>query len=285
MIEHSMSTASQPSAAGALERFIPGPALQRFRTVAVMPAYNAAATLRHTVGDIPAGSVDEVILVDDCSRDETAKIARELGLTVKVHERNTGYGGNQKTCYRLALDSGADFIVMIHPDYQYDSRLIPVAVEILRLGICDCVLGSRIRTRHETLAGGMPVYKYLANRFLTIVENVALGQNLGDFHSGFRAYSRKVLETIPFERNSNDFVFDSQFLAQAVSFGFKVGDIPVPVRYFAEASSINFRRSLKYGLATLGVLARYWLHRLRIWRSPLFQPREEKSGAPAASSG
>jgi hypothetical protein len=174
---------------------------------------------------------------------------------------------------------------MIHPDYQYDSRLIPVAVEILRLGICDCVLGSRIRTRHETLAGGMPVYKYLANRFLTIVENIALGQNLGDFHSGFRAYSRKVLDTIPFERNSNDFVFDSQFLAQAVSFGFKVGDIPVPVRYFAEASSINFRRSLKYGLATLGVLARYWLHRVRIWRSPLFQPREEKSGAPSVSTG
>src|SRR5262245_61421943 len=273
-IEQSMSTASQPSAAGALERFIPGPALQRFRTVAVMPAYNAAATLPHTVRDIPAGSVDQVILVDDCSRDETAKIARELGLTVEVHERNTGYGGNQKTCYRLALDSGADFIVMIHPDYQYDSRLIPVAVEILRLGICDCVLGSRIRTRAETLAGGMPVYKYISNRLLTIVENIALGQNLGDFHSGFRAYTRKVLETIPFERNSDDFVFDSQFLAQAVSFGFKLGDIPVPVRYFAEASSINFRRSLKYGLSTLGVLARYWLNRLRIVRSPLFAPRE-----------
>ncbi|MBI3865660.1 MAG: glycosyltransferase family 2 protein [Planctomycetia bacterium] len=239
-----------------------------------MPAYNAAATLRRTVGDIPPGSVDEIVLVDDCSRDDTVAVARELGLTVIVHERNTGYGGNQKTCYRRALDSGADFIVMIHPDYQYDSRLIPVAVEILRLGICDCVLGSRIRTRAETLAGGMPVYKYISNRLLTIVENVALGQNLGDFHSGFRAYTRKVLETIPFERNSNDFVFDSQFLAQAVSFGFKLGDIPVPVRYFAEASSINFRRSLKYGLSTLGVLARYWLNRLRIVRSPLFAPRD-----------
>src|SRR5262245_42586965 len=284
-IEQRMSTASQPSTAGALERFIPGPTLQRFRTVAVMPAYNAAATLPHTVRDIPAGSVDQVILVDDCSRDETAKIARELGLTVKVHERNTGYGGNQKTCYRLALDSGADFIVMIHPDYQYDSRLIPVAVEILRLGICDCVVGSRIRTRHETLAGGMPVYKYLANRCLTIAENIALGQNLGDFHSGFRAYSRKVLETIPFERNSNDFVFDSQFLAQAVSFGFKVGDIPVPVRYFAEASSINFRRSRRYGFATLAVLARYWLHRLKIWRSPLFESREANVVGPSTSTG
>jgi glycosyltransferase involved in cell wall biosynthesis len=280
-----MSAAAQSSAAGALERFIPAPAPQKFRTVAVMPAFNAGTTLRHTVGDIPPGSVDEVILVDDCSRDETAKIARELGLTVKVHERNTGYGGNQKTCYRLALDSGADFVVMIHPDYQYDSRLIPVAVEILRLGICDCVLGSRIRTRQETLAGGMPIYKYVSNRCLTIVENIALGQNLGDFHSGFRAYTRKVLETIPFERNSNDFVFDSQFLAQAVSFGFKVGDIPVPVRYFAEASSINFGRSLKYGFATLWVLARFWLNRLRIWRSPLFEPREAKAGAPSVPAG
>ncbi|MGE5194605.1 MAG: glycosyltransferase family 2 protein [Deltaproteobacteria bacterium] len=268
-----------------MERFIPEPAPQKFRTVAVMPAYNAAATLRHTVGDIPPGAVDEVILVDDCSRDDTAKIARELGLTVVIHERNTGYGGNQKTCYRLALESGADYIVMIHPDYQYDSRLIPVAVEILRLGICDCVLGSRIRTRRETLAGGMPLYKYLSNRFLTIVENIALGQNLGDFHSGFRAYSRKVLETVPFERNSDDFVFDSQFLAQAVAFGFRLGDIPVPVRYFAEASSINFRRSLKYGLTTLNVLACYWLHRLKLVRSPLFQPREAKPGAPSSSTG
>jgi hypothetical protein len=163
---------------------------------------------------------------------------------------------------------------MIHPDYQYDSRLIPVAVEILRLGISDCVLGSRIRTRAETLAGGMPIYKYVANRFLTIIENVALGQNLGDFHSGFRAYTRKVLETIPFERNSDDFVFDSQFLAQAVTFGFKLADIPVPVRYFAEASSINFRRSLRYGLATLWVLAQFWANRLGLVRLKLFAPRE-----------
>lgn len=274
-----MTTIPSASPQDALARFIPEPAPQKFRTVAVMPAYNAAATLRYTVGDIPPGTVDEVILVDDCSRDDTVAVARELGLTVIVHERNTGYGGNQKTCYRRALDAGADFVVMIHPDYQYDSRLIPVAVEILRLGICDCVLGSRIRTRKETLAGGMPIYKYISNRFLTFVENVALGQNLGDFHSGFRAYSRKVLETIPFERNSNDFVFDSQFLTQAVSFGFKLGDIPVPVRYFAEASSINFRRSLKYGFATLGELARFWLNRLKLIRSPLFQPRDANSDA------
>lgn len=269
-----MSSVDEAPAQNALARFIPAPAPDKFRTVAVMPAYNAAATLRQTVGDIPPGAVDEVVLVDDCSRDDTVAVARELGLTVIVHERNTGYGGNQKTCYRQALDSGADYIVMIHPDYQYDSRLIPVAVEILRLGISDCVLGSRIRTRAETLAGGMPVYKYISNRILTIIENIALGQNLGDFHSGFRAYSRKVLETIPFERNSDDFVFDSQFLAQAVSFGFKLADIPVPVRYFAEASSINFRRSLRYGLATLWVLAQFWANRLGLARLKLFAPRE-----------
>jgi glycosyltransferase involved in cell wall biosynthesis len=235
-----------------------------------MPAYNAAATLRRTVADIPAGSVDEIVLVDDCSTDNTVDVARELGLTVIQHERNLGYGGNQKTCYRHALQAGADVVVMIHPDYQYDSRVIPVAVEILRLGICDCVLGSRIRTRREALAGGMPRYKYVANRLLTITENIALGQNLGDFHSGFRAYRRRVLETIPFEANSNDFVFDSQFLAQAVYFGFKLGDIPVPVRYFAEASSINFRRSLRYGLATLHVLNTYWAHRIGLFKSRLF---------------
>jgi len=269
-----MSSVDEARAQNALARFIPEPAPDKFRTVAVMPAYNAAATLRQTVGDIPPGAVDEVVLVDDCSRDDTVAVARELGLTVIVHERNTGYGGNQKTCYRRALESGANYIVMIHPDYQYDSRLIPVAVEILRLGISDCVLGSRIRTRAETLAGGMPVYKYISNRILTIIENIALGQNLGDFHSGFRAYSRKVLETIPFERNSDDFVFDSQFLAQAVTFGFKLADIPVPVRYFAEASSINFRRSLRYGLATLWVLVQFWANRLGLARVALFAPRE-----------
>jgi len=240
------------------------------KTVVVMPAYNAAATVERTVADIPAGAADEIILVDDCSRDNTVEVARGLGLTVFPHERNLGYGGNQKTCYRLALASGADYVVMIHPDYQYDARLIPVAVEILRLGICDCVLGSRIRTRQEALEGGMPFYKYIANRCLTIVENVALGQNLGDFHSGFRAYRREVLETLPLENNSNDFVFDSEFLAQAVYFGFKIGDIPVPVRYFDEASSINFRRSTRYGLATLGVLMKYLAHRLRLHQSPLF---------------
>jgi glycosyltransferase involved in cell wall biosynthesis len=242
------------------------------RTIAVMPAYNAASTLHRTVGDIPPGTVDQIILVDDCSRDNTVQVARDLGLTVIEHTQNRGYGGNQKTCYRHALDAGAEYIVMIHPDYQYDSRVIPIAVEILRLGICDVVLGSRIRTRKEALAGGMPRYKYISNRGLTIVENMALGQNLGDFHSGFRAYRRAVLETIPYERNSDDFVFDSQFLAQAVHFGFKLGDIPVPVRYFDEASSINFSRSVKYGLSTLNVLVKFWANRLGLSKNPLFQP-------------
>ena len=248
-----------------------GALLPKGKTIAVMPAYNAAKTLERTVADIPRGSVDEIVLVDDCSQDNTVEIAERLGLTVIRHEKNLGYGGNQKTCYRHALEAGADYVVMIHPDYQYDSRVIPVAVEIIRLGICDFVMGSRIRTRHEALAGGMPRWKYVANRCLTLTENIVLGQNLGDFHSGFRAYRREVLETIPYLKNSNDFVFDSEFLAQAVHFGFKLGDIPVPVRYFDEASSINFRRSVTYGLSTLGVLGKYWLRQLGVYRSPLFE--------------
>ncbi|MFK7818734.1 MAG: glycosyltransferase family 2 protein [Planctomycetaceae bacterium] len=238
-----------------------------------MPAYNAASTIQRTLADIPDGSVDEVILVDDCSKDDTVTIARDLGLTVIEHETNKGYGGNQKTCYTEALKRGADIVVMIHPDYQYDSRVIPVATEIIRLGICDVTLGSRIRSRAEVLDGGMPLYKYIANRFLTTVENIALGQNLGDFHSGFRAYKREVLETIPWQRNSDDFIFDTQFLAQSVHFGFKLGDIPVPVRYFEEASSINFTRSSRYGLLTLWVMAQYWFNRLGV-KSDIFKPRD-----------
>jgi glycosyltransferase involved in cell wall biosynthesis len=243
-----------------------------YKIIAVLPAYNAESTLAATLADVPVGSVDEVILVDDGSSDRTVQVAREMGLTVIEHPENRGYGGNQKTCYRQALERGADIVVMIHPDYQYDSRIIPHAVGIIELGICDVVLGSRIRSRAEALAGGMPKYKYISNRILTAAENLALGQNLGDFHSGFRVYRRQVLEKIPFEANSNDFVFDSQFLAQVVHFGFRLGDIPVPVRYFPQASSINFRRSVKYGLSTLGVLGQYWLNRLGLWRSPLFQP-------------
>lgn len=247
------------------------------KTIVVMPAYNAAATVARTVRDIPTGSVDEIILVDDCSKDNTVEVAQSLGLTVVRHEKNLGYGGNQKTCYRIALEHGADYVVMVHPDYQYDSRVIPAAIDILKLGICDMMLGSRIRTRREALQGGMPIYKYISNRILTFTENVALGQNLGDFHSGFRAYTREVLETVPWEVNSNDFVFDSQFLAQSVYFGFKLGDIPVPVRYFDEASSINFRRSCIYGLATLRVLQQYWFRTLGLTRNKLFNKAAPKA--------
>jgi glycosyltransferase involved in cell wall biosynthesis len=249
------------------------PPRRRRRVVAVMPAYNAERTLAATLADVPAGSVDEIILVDDGSTDRTVQVARDMGLTVIAHPANRGYGGNQKTCYREALARGADVVVMIHPDYQYDSRLIPLAVGFIEADVCDVVVGSRIRSRAEALQGGMPVYKYLANRFLTFVENCALGQNLGDFHSGFRVYRREVLERIPFERNSEDFVFDTQFLVQAVHFGFRLGDVPVPVRYFDEASSINFRRSVVYGFGTLGVVGRYWMHRLGVRRTMFLNPK------------
>ena len=254
---------------------VPSPASPR--VMVVMPAYNAARTLERTLADIPPGSVDEILLVDDRSRDDTVAIARRLGLRVIEHDRNRGYGGNQKTCYAAALATPADIIVMLHPDYQYDSRVIPHLVAFLRLGICDVVLGSRIRTRREALDGGMPPWKYLANRLLTFVENVALGQNLGDFHSGLRAYRRAVLEQVPFERNSDDFVFDSQFLVQCVALGFKLGDVPVPVRYFDEASSINFRRSVRYGVGTLGALVGYWLHRLGVAHRPFLEPSPPRS--------
>src|SRR5262249_33014233 len=240
---------------------------RQHKIVAVLPAYKAGTKFAPTLADVPVGSVDEFVLVDDGSTDRTVQVAREMGLSVIQHPSNRGYGGNQKTCYRHALEIGADIIVMIHPDYQYDSRVIPHAVGIVELGICDIVLGSRVRSRREALDGGMPFYKYVSNRILTSLENVALGQNLGDFHSGFRVYRREVLERIPFDRNSNDFVFDTQFLVQTVRFGFRLGDIPVPVRYFDEASSINFPRSLKYGISTLGVVGQYWLDRVGLKRS------------------
>jgi len=236
----------------------------------VLPAYNAAATLKATLADIPKGCFKELILVDDCSRDNTVAIAKELGLTVVQHERNKGYGANQKTCYDLALERGADAVVMLHPDYQYDARLIPFFLGFLEMGICDLMLGCRIRTRRETLQSGMPMYKYLSNRALTIFENMVLGQNLGDFHSGFRCYTRELLETIPYHKNSDDFVFDSQLLAQAAYFGFRIGDAPIPCRYFKEASSINFVRSLTYGVQTVGTMAQFTLQKMKLARFDIF---------------
>jgi glycosyltransferase involved in cell wall biosynthesis len=247
--------------------------LGKAKVIAVMPAYNAEQTLAKTLADIPPGVVDEIVLVDDASHDRTVEVARSLGLTVVVHPQNRGYGGNQKTCYDEALKRGADIVVMIHPDYQYDSRLTPFLTGIVQLGICDMVLGNRIRTRQEALAHGMPVWKYLANRTLTFVENFLTGQTLGEFHSGFRAYSRKVLETIPYHRNSDGFVFDQQLIIQAVQFGFRLGDIPVPVRYMPEASSIQFWPSVIYGVQTLWTLLRWLLHRSGVGRDPLFEAK------------
>jgi len=256
------------------------------KTIIVMPAYNAERTVERIFRDIPQGCYSECILVDDYSRDRTCEVAESLGITVIRHEQNKGYGANQKTCYQAALDRGADFVVMLHPDYQYDARVIPATIDILKLGICDVILGNRIRTRAEALEGGMPMIKYLANRGLTLIENVCCAQNMGELHSGYRAYTRKVLEGIPFHRNSDDFVFDSQFLIQAVHFGFKLGDLPVPVRYFDEMSSINVSRASEYAILTLWTLVRWFTHRLRIWRHPIFMPVNVEVGdkEPAVSS-
>ncbi|MCB9358107.1 MAG: glycosyltransferase family 2 protein [Calditrichaeota bacterium] len=244
-----------------------------------MPAYNAELTIEKTLRSIPAGSVHEFILVDDCSKDRTVEVARSLGISVIPHETNKGYGGNQKTCYDAALAAGADVVVMIHPDYQYDGRITPAVVSLLKTGTVDVILGSRIRSRRETLEGGMPKYKYISNRALTIFENMMLGQNAGDLHTGFRAYAREVLETINYHANSDDFVFDSEFLAQSVYHRFRIGDVPIPTRYFDEASSINFRRSLKYGLETVKVMFKYKLAQWGLSKSSLFKDSARPSGS------
>jgi len=245
------------------------------KVIVVLPAYNAESTLEKTIADVPKDVVDDIILVDDVSTDGTVALAKKLGLTTIVHEANLGYGGNQKTCYREALARGADIVIMVHPDYQYDPRLCTHLAGLIADDICDFVLGNRIRTRREALGGGMPVWKYFFNRLMSITENLWTGQNLGEWHSGMRAYSRKVLETLPWEKNSDDFVFDQQFLHQAAFLRFRMGDVPAPARYFPEASSINFRRSLVYGLSTLGVMFWVLLARIGLWRHPLLRPKTE----------
>ncbi len=267
-------------------RFAPDVAQPRLtlpRVVVVMPALDAARTLAATLRDLPPGLAEEVLLVDDGSSDGTPELAESLGLTVVRHERRRGYGGNQKTCYRLALARGADVVILLHPDWQYDARMLPAMVEVLRLGICDVVLGSRVRSRREALDGGMPPWKYLANRLLTVTGNVVLGQNLGDAHTGLRAYTRRALETVAWERNSDDFVFDSQILAQCAACGLRIGDVPVPARYFAEASSIGAWRALRYGLGTLAALGGYALHRAGL-RARWLEPVAPPAGAAAASA-
>lgn len=242
------------------------------KVVVVMPAYNAAKTLERTYQDIPMEVVDHIILVDDVSRDQTVEIAQRLGLQTIVHVQNKGYGGNQKTCYVEALLAGADIVVMLHPDYQYDSTKVPELIAPIQTGQFDMMMGSRL-LGGGTLAGGMPLYKYISNRFLTIVENLALGQQLSECHTGFRAYHRRVLTTIPFLLNSDNFLFDTEVIAQTVAFGFKIGEIAVPTRYFAEASSVNFKNSVVYGLGTLKVMGQFLLNRLGLVKQPKFNKR------------
>jgi glycosyltransferase involved in cell wall biosynthesis len=237
------------------------------KKIIVLPAYNAARTLETTVASLPKGAFDGIILVDDNSSDGTYELARKLGLKAVRHPENRGYGGNQKTCYELALAEGADIVVMLHPDYQYDPQVIPFMTGIIEAGVCDVVLGNRIRTRAEALAGGMPVYKYASNRLLTVLENLAAGQNLGEWHSGLRAYSARALREVNWRENSDNFVFDSQFLFAAAFKGLRIGDIPVPAKYFPEASSIAFLASVRYGLGTLAAMAEYLLNRSGLART------------------
>ena len=237
----------------------------------VMPAFRAAATLRDTFEAIPAGSYQHILLVDDCSDDRTVDVATELGIPIIRHEVNRGYGANQKTCYEAALATDAGIVVMLHPDNQYDPRLVPVMVDVIRLGICDMVMGSRIRSRRQVLAGGMPRWKYFSNRASTLAENFLLGTALGDLHSGYRAYRRTVLETVPFRHNSDDFVFDQEFIMQARHFGFEIGEIPVPVRYFDDASSIDLKRSIAYGSGAVSCMLALSAHRAGIRNDSRFR--------------
>lgn len=241
------------------------------KIVVVMPAYNAAKTLPQTYAEVrDQGVVDKIILVDDRSRDDTVAVARSLGgIDVHEHEQNKGYGGNQKTCYRLALDAGADIVIMIHPDYQYTPKLIPAMASMIANGLHPCVLGSRILGGYS-LKGGMPVWKYIANRFLTFSENVLLGAKLSEYHTGYRAFSREILERIVLTNNSNDFVFDNQMLAQIFWHGFTIGEVSCPTKYFKEASSINLPRSIKYGLGCLATAAQFRLAKMGFGNSKLF---------------
>jgi glycosyltransferase involved in cell wall biosynthesis len=243
------------------------------KVVVVMPAYNAAKTLPQTYLEVQEQSlVDVIILVDDGSRDDTVAVARSLqDVHVHVHQANKGYGGNQKTCYRLALEAGADIVVMIHPDYQYTPKLIPAMVAIIANDLHPCVLGSRILGGYA-LKGGMPLWKYIANRLLTLVENILLGAKLSEYHTGYRAFSRTVLESLDLSGNSDDFVFDNQMIAQMLWHGFSIAEVSCPTRYFPEASSINFRRSVVYGVGCLRTAVAYRLAKMGIGKSPLFPP-------------
>jgi len=246
--------------------------IRKKKIVVVMPAYNAAKTVRDTYAEIPKDIVDQVILVDDASKDQTVKAAKKLGIKVIVHPKNRGYGGNQKTCYKAALASGADIVIMLHPDYQYTPKLIAPMAHLLASGLYDVVLGSRI-LGGQALQGGMPLYKYVSNRFLTLVQNILIGAKISEYHTGYRAFTREVLETVPIEKNSDDFVFDNQMLSQIHFFGFKIAEITCPAKYFPEASSINFLRSSVYGLGCLWTAVQFRLTKAKLVRFNLFTLR------------
>lgn len=256
------------------------------KIVVVMPAYNAALTLRRTYEEVVQQDyVDLVIVVDDASSDETSQIASSLqDVVLMVHERNLGYGGNQKTCYRLALEHGADVVIMVHPDYQYSPKLIPAMASMIGGGLYSCVLGSRILGGHA-LKGGMPLWKYAANRVLTFVENLFLGAKLSEYHTGYRAFSAELLSLLPLEANSDDFVFDNQMLAQIIWHGFTVAEVSCPTRYFAEASSINLPRSIRYGFGCLATTAQFILCRTGIARMRRFPRAKKGSGVGGRGSG
>jgi glycosyltransferase involved in cell wall biosynthesis len=246
--------------------------VERQRVVVVLPAYNAERTLERTCSEIPRDVVDEIILVDDASHDRTVEVARLLGIPTIVHPKNRGYGANQKTCYQAALERGADIVVMLHPDYQYPPRVIPSMVALLKSGLFDVVIGSRILVR-SALKGGMPLYKYAGNRCLTLAENALLGRKLSEYHTGFRAFTRDVLLKLPLLENSDGFVFDNEMLCQAIYFGFSVGEVSSPCRYFPEASSIGFASSVRYGLGVLRTGVLYRLNRWGLLRTPIFSPQ------------
>src|SRR5882724_11347298 len=252
------------------------------RIVIVLPAYNAEETLEATVGEIPE-IVDACILVDDSSRDGTVELAHQLALQVFMHDRNYGYGRNQQTCYREALSADADVVLMLHPDYQYTPLLVTAMASMVAYGVYDVVLGSRI-IGGTALRGGMPLYKYVSNRLLTAFENMFLGIKLSEYHTGYRAFSRKVLQELPFAENSDDFIFDSQMLAQCVYFGYRIGEVSCPTKYFPEASSINFRRSVKYGLGVVGVTLQFLLQKSGLGNFQFLQDKHERLDATYASA-
>jgi glycosyltransferase involved in cell wall biosynthesis len=252
------------------------------KIIVVLPAFNAGKTLTRTYGELPHPHIDEVLLVDDQSSDNTSLVSRELGIRTIIHDCNSGYGSNQKTCYRTALAMGADIVVMIHPDYQYPPSLVAPMASMIASGECDVVLGSRI-LGGNALQGGMPLYKYVSNRLLTFLENKVLGINLSEYHTGLRAFSRNVLEALPLAENSDDFVFDNEIIVQSVVFGFRIREVACPTRYFPEASSITFWRSVRYGFGVLSTVLKYCMHKARIRHDVLFS--RNGRGLSAAGAG